>query len=364
MAPARHLSLVPETEAERIEWPVPFADGLDMLVDLRGRRVAVLASGDPFWFGAGSTIARRLDSGEWRALPGVSCFALAASELGWSLEHVSCVALHASPLTRLRPFLAPGARIVTTLRDGDAVLALGRYLIDTGFGASAVTVFEALGGPRARQSTWTAETLEGFFSRPVCAAIDVTGGGAVLGHATGRADSFFESDSVMTKRPVRALALSALAPGRGELLWDIGGGSGTIAIEWLLSHPSTAAISVERRADRARMIRRNAEKLGVDRLRLVEGSAPDCLADLPVPDAVFVGGGLSEALLSVLHAMLPSGTRLVANAVTIETQSLLSDWHGRIGGSLLRMDLAEAKALGQGRAWQASYPLTQWSVTL
>ena len=133
-----------------VDWPAPWAEGVDLLLAMRGRRVAVLASGDPFWFGAGAALARRLEPGEWRAIPGVSCFALAAARLGWALEEVECLGLHAAPLTRLRPLLAQGARLIVTLRDGAAVAALAEYLRETGFGAAKVVVMEALGGPRER----------------------------------------------------------------------------------------------------------------------------------------------------------------------------------------------------------------------
>ncbi|MFP4238140.1 MAG: precorrin-6y C5,15-methyltransferase (decarboxylating) subunit CbiE [Rhodosalinus sp.] len=364
MGPARHLGLLPDPGAELVEWPVPFADGLKALEGFRGRRVVALVSGDPFWFGAGSVIAARLGAGEWRALPGRSTFSLAAARLGWPLETTLCLGLHAAPMTRLRPDLAPGLRAIVLLRDGAAVGDLAAYLRAEGFGESRLTVLEALGGPRERVSMATAADLSGTFSHPVCAALNVAGSGTVLPRVSGISDRFFETDGQITKRPVRALALSALAPMPGERLWDIGGGSGSIGIEWCLAHRSLRAIAIESRPERAARIRANADRFGLDRLRVVEGQAPGALAGLDLPHAVFVGGGLSEALMVDLAARLPSGTRLVAHAVTLESEALLAGWSARLGGELLRIELAEAAPLGARRGWSPSRPVVQWRVVL
>ncbi|MFN4101556.1 MAG: precorrin-6y C5,15-methyltransferase (decarboxylating) subunit CbiE [Pararhodobacter sp.] len=361
---ARHLALLPGLAAETRVWPVPFAVGIAPLLALRRRRVVMLTSGDPFWFGAGSVLARALAPGEWMALPGVSCFSLAAARLGWGLEGVTCLGLHAAPLTRLRPLLAPGLRAVVTLRDGAAVAELASYLTGEGFGVSRLWVLEALGGPheRVRAVTAAGYALEDV-QHPVAVALDVAGGGAVLGAASGRADEWFAHDGQITKRPVRALALSALAPRAGELLWDIGAGSGSVGIEWILSAPGLKAIAFEGDPERAARARGNADRLGADRLVIVEGRAPEVLVGQPLPDAVFIGGGLSAGLLEVLFGLMPRGTRLVAHAVTLESEALLAQWHAARGGGLLRIELAEAAPLGRRRGWKAAYPVVQWSVT-
>ncbi|WP_050664058.1 bifunctional cobalt-precorrin-7 (C(5))-methyltransferase/cobalt-precorrin-6B (C(15))-methyltransferase [Roseovarius tolerans] len=366
IGPARHLSLLPDLDATRVEWPVPFAEGLTLLHGYRGRRVVALASGDPFWFGAGSVIARGLEPDEWRALPSPSSFALAASRLGWALETTVCLGLHATPLARLRPHLARGERAILLLRDGAAVADLARYLVAKGFGASHLTVMEALGGPRERIMPVRADALpDTVFTHPVAVAAKFDGTGRALPCASGISDDLFTSDGQITKRPVRALALSALAPQPGEVLWDIGGGSGSISVEWCLSHPRNTATCVETRPDRAAHIRSNAQSFGLDhRLSVVEGMAPDALADLSAPDAVFIGGGLSEALLDELHARLASGTRLVAHAVTLESEALLAEWSGRIGGDLMRIELASAAPLGTRRGWVPARPIVQWQVVL
>ncbi|MFA3918320.1 precorrin-6y C5,15-methyltransferase (decarboxylating) subunit CbiE [Ruegeria hyattellae] len=364
MGPPRHLSLLPEGPAERVEWPVPFSDGLPLLEALRGKRIVVLASGDPFWFGVGSVIARHFTPEDWTALPGQSTFSLAASRLAWPLEKVLTFGLHAAPLTRLRPYLAPGMRALVLLRDGTAVRDLAAWLMDSGFGESRLHVLEALGGPRERHRETTAEALAyDDIQHPVCVGLEAHGDGRVLPRASGLPDDAFESEGQITKRPIRALTLSALAPKPCEHLWDIGGGSGSVGIEWLLSDESLTATSIEPRADRAARILRNADALGVDRLNVVQGEAPGALAGLPMPNAVFVGGGLSTALLEWLKAYLPSGTRLVANAVTLESEALLAVWHKTLGGDLLRIELANAAPLGPRRGWKAAYPVVQWSVT-
>ena len=358
MGPPRHLSLLPETDAERIPWSVPFADSIPLLLEHRGRPTLMLASGDPFWFGAGTSVTKHLEPGEWTAHPGPSTFSLIAARVGWPLERTTCLGLHAASLTRLHPNLAPGARLIATLRDGDAVHASARIITELGFTVD-LTVCEAMGGPRERVSPYAPDAT---YAHPVALALNCTAGPA-LPKTGGLPDDVFETHGQITKRPVRALTLSALAPRPGEHLWDIGGGSGSIAIEWLLAYPSLTATSIEPRADRAARIRANAARLGVDHLQVIEGTAPAALADLPAPDVVFIGGGLSDALLARLTT-LPSGTRLVANAVTLETDALLTAAHAAHGGSLLRVELAHATPLGHRTGWKASYPIVQWGVTL
>ena len=363
MGSERHLSLIGSNGAERITWPIPFDDGLPLLEGLRGRNVAVLASGDPFWFGAGSVIARRFAPGEWHAIPGTSVFSLAAARLGWPLERVPCLGLHAAPFARLRPHLAAGQRAIAAVRDGAAVDELAAYLNDLGFGETRMHVLEALGGPRERCREVTAGTyaLKGV-SHPVAVAIDVAGSSTSLSVASGQPDDVFESDGQMTKRPIRAITLSTLAPRPGEMLWDIGSGSGSVAIEWLMAHVSTQAAAIEMSADRAARIRKNARALGQDRLVVIEGQAPGSLGGLEAPDAVFIGGGLDRGLIDWMWGNLAPGTRVVANAVTLETGALLTDAQAEFGGTLTKVELAEAAPVGRYRGWKAAYPVVQWNV--
>ncbi len=365
IGPPRHLSLLPALTCPTIEWPAPFADGIARLLAHRGRRVVMLVSGDPFWFGGGSSVVKHLDRHEWKAHAAPSTFALAAAELGWALQDSMCLGLHAAPLQRLRPHLAPGRQIIALLRDGAAVTDLAVYLADLGFGASILHVMEALGGPRARMRHVRADAPPlRDVAHPVAVGIATAGEGQVLPVTSGLPDELFASDGQITKRPIRTLTLSALAPRAGETLWDIGAGSGSIGIEWLLSHPANAAIAMEADPERAARARANAAALGVDRLRVIEARAPERLPDGPTPDAVFIGGGLSPALLDALWARLPGGTRLVANAVTLESEAVLAHWHGAKGGSLLRVELADAAPIGHRHGWKARYPVVQWSVTL
>ncbi len=354
----RHLALVQAGDRGR-PWPVPF-DVAPVLAH-RGQPTVVLASGDPFWFGAGGSLMPHLVPGEWLAHPAPSTFSLAAARLGWPLERTTCLGLHAAPFARLRPYLAQGARLIVLLRDAQAPAALAAWLGGAGFGPSRLHVLQALGGPQERISETTADSFAVTgISAPVAVAIEAIGDG--LPQNTGLPDSLFASDGQITKSPIRALTLAALAPRKGEVLWDLGAGSGSISIEWCLA--GGLAHAVERRADRATNIRANALGFGVDhRLNLHIGASHDLIAALPRPDAVFVGGGGDAGLFRRLFEILPSGTRLVANGVTLETESLLAILHARHGGTLSRIDIAAAAPLGKMRGWQAARPVVQWSVT-
>lgn len=357
----RHLRLLPALDAEVIEWPVPFADGIPELLNQRGRRVVMLVSNDPFWFGAGSTLAQHLSADEWLALPAPSTFSLAASRLGWPLERCTCLGLHAKPLTRIRPYLHTGRRLLVLVRDGEAVAELASLVSQFGFAASQLTVLEALGGANERISHCRVDaSLPQDIAHPVAVGLEVAGSGPALPLTPGMPDHFFDHDGQITKQAIRAITLAALAPMPGERLWDIGTGSGSIAIEWLLAHPDNQAVGFEQNTERAARARSNAANLGVDWLEVKEGSAPDVLNDTPLPDAVFIGGGLSQALLDDLWQRLPEGVRVVANAVTLESEALLAHWQQKVGGELLRLELANATPIGTRRGWKASYPIVQW----
>lgn len=353
----RHLALL---GIEGQVWPVPFS--VAPVLAARGKRVAVLASGDPFWYGAGGSLTGHLRADEWVSYPAPSTFQLAANALGWRLEEVLCLGLHAAPLTRLRPVLARGQQVICLLRDGAAVGELGAYLVAQGFGQSTLWVMEALGGGRERIIKITVQEVgqQEFFA-PVAVAVDCVGQG--MPRASGLPDDLFDHDGQITKRPVRALTLSALAPRGGEVLWDLGTGSGSVSIEFLLAAPGSVAHAVEADATRGARAAANAAAFGLaHRWTLHPGAAAEVLSGLPTPDVVFVGGGASESLLQALWALLPSGARLVMNAVTLETEALLYAWHGAKGGHLMRIDLAEAGALGAKRGWEASRLVVQWSV--
>jgi precorrin-6Y C5,15-methyltransferase (decarboxylating) len=351
----RHLDLIGAGDKGQA-WPVPF-DPTPVLAR-RGMPVVVLASGDPFWFGAGGSLMAHLSPGEWVSHPAPSTFQLAANRLGWRLEETLCLGLHAAPFTRLLPLLGKGVRVICTLRDGSAVTELSAWLANNGHPNARLTVLECLGGPRERITPGLPDDL---IQAPVSAAIEATDPG--LPQASGLPDELFQHDGQITKRPVRALTLSALAPRRGEVLWDIGAGSGSIGIEWLLAGGARVE-ALEADPIRATRARANIEMFGLGhRHRLTEARAPNGLAGLPAPDAVFIGGGASEALLTELWQLIPSGTRLVMNAVTLETEALVLDWAARRGGALLKMQISEPTAIGRKRGWKAALPILQWSVS-
>jgi len=356
---SRHLELACVTGRP---WPLPFT--VAPVLAERGRKVVVLASGDPFWYGAGGSLAGQIAPDEWVCHPAASTFSLAASRMGWRLEEVVCLGLHAAPLARLRPVLAQGQRVICLLRDGAAVGQLAAYLTGIGFGRSQVTALSRLGGPCENNISFVAQDYDrSELSAPVCVAITAVGQG--VSRASGLQDDLFDHDGQITKRPVRALTLSALAPRAGEILWDIGTGSGSVAIEFLLAAPASVVHAIE--ADRARAARAqaNAARFGLEhRFHLTEARAPEGLARLPQPNVVFVGGGASESLFAALFHQLPQGTRLVANAVTLETEILLAQCQAAKGGSLLRIELAEAAPLGNRTGWQPLRPVVQWSVEL
>lgn len=351
----RHLALV-EAGDKGQPWPVPF-DATPVLAR-RGQPAVVLASGDPFWFGAGGSLMAHLAPGEWTSHPAPSTFQLAANRLGWRLEETLCLGFHAAPLARLRVVLGKGVRVICTLRDGAAVAELAAWLAANGHPDSRLAVLERLGGPHERI---TQGLPSGPISAPVCAAIEATNPG--LPRASGLPDELFQHDGQITKRPVRALTLSTLAPRPGETLWDIGAGSGSVGIEWLLAGGARVE-ALEADPTRAARARGNVEAFGLShRHRLTEARAPEGLEGLPKPDAVFIGGGASDAVLSALWDRIPPGTRLVMNAVTLETEALVLDWSTRHGGHLLKIELSEPTAIGRKRGWKAALPILQWSVT-
>lgn len=357
----RHLRLLPPLNAEVIEWPVPFADGIPQLLNQRGRRVVMLVSNDPFWFGAGSILAQGLSVDEWLALPAPSTFSLAAARLGWPLERCACLGLHAKPLTRIRPYLHAGRRLLVLVRDGEAVAELASLVSRFGFADSQLTILEALGGDSERVRHCRVDaSLPQDIAHPVAVGLEIAGSGPAMPLTPGLPEHSFDHDGQITKQTIRAITLAALAPMPGERLWDIGTGSGSIAIEWLLAHPDNQAVGFEQNAERAARARSNADNLGVDWLEVKQGSAPDVLNDTPPPDAVFIGGGLSQALLDNLWQRLPEGVRIVANAVTLESEALLAQWQHKAGGELLRLELANAAPIGTRRGWKASYPIVQW----
>jgi precorrin-6Y C5,15-methyltransferase (decarboxylating) len=362
----RHLALVASfAKGEPRPWPVPFDAEMADVLALAGRRVCVLASGDPFFHGVGATLARKVKPQEMHVIPAPSAISLAAARLGWALQDIETVSLHGRPLDLIRPLLQPGARILALTSDSNAPAAIARLLIELDFGASRLTVLEALGGPSENRRTARADAFDLENINPLnVLAVEVESGpdARVLPLTVGLADHLFDHDGQITKREIRAITLSALAPKRGELLWDIGAGSGSIGIEWMLAHPSMRTIAIEADPIRAARIGRNAAACGVPGLVVVEGSAPKALARLDTPDAIFIGGGGSDAgVLNAAIKALRAGGRLVANAVTLQMETLLLARHVSLGGDLTRIAISRASPVGAMQAWRPAMPVTQWS---
>nr|WP_205926004.1 precorrin-6y C5,15-methyltransferase (decarboxylating) subunit CbiE [Rhizobium sp. P38BS-XIX] len=365
---ARHLDLMsPVITGHTQVWLSPFERSVDAVLARQGKPTVVLASGDPFFYGVGVTLSRRIPASEMIVIPAPSSFSLAASRLGWALQDTTVLSLHGRPIDLIRPHLHPGRRILALTSDGKGPAELASLLQNSGFGTSELTVLEALGGPHEKVSRQTAAdfALSEINELNICGVeVKAKTDARILSLSAGLADELFEHDGQITKREVRAMTLSALAPRHGELLWDIGAGSGSIGIEWMLADPSLRTIAIEASPERAARIRRNAANFGVPNLAVVEGEAPAALSGLQAPDAIFVGGGGSDAgVLDAAFNQLRSGGRLVANAVTTEMEALLLAEHTRRGGSLIRIDIARAAPVGRMTGWRPAMPVTQWSWT-
>ncbi|WGH79839.1 precorrin-6y C5,15-methyltransferase (decarboxylating) subunit CbiE [Jannaschia ovalis] len=360
----RHHVLSDAVTAERLSWPHPFDALIDQLHGLRGRRVVVLATGDPLWFSVGARIGRAIDPGDIAYHPQLSAFQLAAARMGWSMADLETLTVHGRPVHQMIAFIQPDARLLILTTGAETPAEIARFLTERGFGQSRMTVLANMGGAEEARFDGTAadwaHAVPAFNTLAVecLAAPDA----ALLPRVPGLADDLFRSDGTMTKREVRAATLAKLMPMRGALLWDIGTGSGSVAIEWMRAARSARAIGIEPRADRRAMAAENALALGAPRLDLRECSAPAALDGLPAPDAVFIGGGLSEAAFDAAWAALRPLGRLVANAVTLESEAVLLDLHARHGGDLVRLSVDRAEPVGRYHGWRAAMPVTQWSL--
>jgi precorrin-6Y C5,15-methyltransferase (decarboxylating) len=361
---ARHLELAAPLSAPTLVWPSPIEDAIPRLLGRRGEPTCVLATGDPFFFGVGALLRRHFGAEEILCLPAPSAFSLAAARLGWNLQDCVMLSLHGRALEAIVPHLQPRAKILALSWDGATPGRLARLLVERGLGLSTMTIREAMGGPREQSRATTARE---FALREIAALntialeVVVDRGALVIPRAPGLPDSAFAHDGQITKRETRALTLSALAPRRGELLWDIGAGSGSIGIEWMLCDPANRAIAIEARPDRAARISLNAANLGVPGLQVIEGRAPGALRGLPAPEAIFDGGGATAPdILNLCREALAVGGRLVVNAVTLETQGELTGAYKRWGGDLLQASFAHADPVGGFTGWRPAMPVVQW----
>jgi precorrin-6Y C5,15-methyltransferase (decarboxylating) len=360
---ARHLGMVPDYGAERVRWERPLTAAIDAIEVRRGARVAVLASGDPMWYGIGVTLCRRFPREEMTIVPQPSAFSLAASRLGWPLADCAAITLHGRPIDTVRLHLAPHRRILILSEDGGTPREIAELLTELGWGPSRLTVLAHLGGSRetiiAREARdWGDRRVPDL--NTIAIACSPGCGARALPRSAGLPDDVFEHDGQLTKREVRAATLAALAPLPSETLWDVGAGCGSIAIEWLRSGEGRSAIAVERDPARAALIARNAAVLGVPELHIIPGPAPAALENLPQPDAVFIGGGIGTAgLLTQAWASLPPGGRLVANVVSTEGEARLLDWHALHGGALTRIAVSRAEPVGPHHLWRPMATVTQ-----
>ena len=363
----RHLAMLPTNdEREKLAWTSPISASVEEIIRRRGQSVCVLASGDPMCYGIGVTLTRRLPVSEMTIIPAPSAFSLACARLGWSLAEVETLSLNGRPPSLLQSYIYAGARLLI-LSEGKSTPALvAQMLTQRGFGRSQITVLERMGGDQERivegtASSWTETELANLNTIAVHCTADP--GVVCLPSLPGLLDSAYHHDGQLTKREVRAITLAALAPTPGELLWDVGAGCGSISIEWMRSHSRCRAIAIEQNSSRLQYIADNAAALGTPNIQIIEGKAPTVLKNLPIPDAIFIGGGVTaDGLFEECWTALRSGGRLVANVVTVEGERKLLEWHEHKGGNLTRIAIQHAEPLGKFLGWRAMAPVTQWIV--
>jgi len=360
----RHHDLSGNVTARRISWPSPFDALIDQLQSLRGQRVVVLATGDPLWFSVGARIGRTIPAQEITFHPQVSAFQLAAARMGWSVADVETLTVHGRPVEQMIAFIQPDQRLLILTTGAETPGQIAAFLTERGFGKSSMTVLASMGGENEQRFDGIAESWAHVVPPFNTLAVECIAApnAALLPRVPGLADALFQSDGTMTKQEVRAVTVAKLMPMRGALLWDIGTGCGSVAVEWMRAARYARAIGIEPRADRRAMAAANALALGTPKLQIIAGTAPDALDGLEPPDAVFIGGGLSEDAFAAAWAALRPLGRLVANAVTLESEARLIDLHARHGGELVKLSVQRAEPIGGLTGWRPMMPVTQWSL--
>jgi precorrin-6Y C5,15-methyltransferase (decarboxylating) len=367
----RHLSMVANGHAERRVWEFPLDDIVAAIRDAHGKRVVVLATGDPMAFGIGSTLARHFAADEMTILPAPGAFSLAAARLAWPLHGCTCLTLHGRPLELLNHHMLPGRRLLILSHDGTTPEQVAAALRNAGFEPSRISVFEEMGTPGETRRDGTAESWEPGPVRDLnTIGVECIVGAVARARAPvpGLPDDAFVHDGKLTKRIVRAATLAALAPMPGQYLWDLGAGCGSVAIEWLraaqdVQGRGARATAVERDAGRGAMIATNASRLGTPYLDIVMSDIDRALPELDDPHAVFVGGGLTTpGLIDTVLERLASGGRMVANAVTLEGEAVLLAAFAAHGGTLDRIAVAHADPVGGLTGWRPAMPVTQWAL--
>ncbi|MCB1368472.1 MAG: precorrin-6y C5,15-methyltransferase (decarboxylating) subunit CbiE [Rhodobacteraceae bacterium] len=360
----RHHDLSGRITAERLSWPSPFDDLIELLQSLKGRRVVVLATGDPLWYSVGARIGRRLNPAEIIYHPQVGAFQMAAARMGWSMADLETLTVHGRPVEQMIAFIQPDQRLLILTTGAETPGRIARFLSERGFGQSRMSVLAAMGGPGEARFDGLAESWDHVVPDFNTLAVDCVAApdAALLPRVPGLADHLFSHDGTMTKQEVRAATLAKLMPMRGALLWDVGCGCGSVAVEWMRAARYARAIGIEPLAERRVFAAANALALGVPGLRLIEGEAPSALAGLDAPDAIFIGGGLSpEVFAACWEALRPLG-RLVVNAVTLESEALLLALYQKHGGDLVKLSVARAAPVGGLTGWRPSMPVTQWAL--
>lgn len=361
----RHHRLAPNPNAKRIAWPSPFDAMIDEIKSHKGKRIVVLVTGDPLWFSVGARILKAIPREEVRFFPQLSAFQWAACRMGWSLADVETVTVHGRAVSQILPHLAPGVKMLVLTKDATSPGAIANLLVDRGFGKSRMSALAALGGEREQRFDAQAEdwnhVVPDFHTLAIECVADLHSGW--YPRTGGLPDDAFIHDGQMTKRIVRAATVSALAPYPDALLWDVGAGCGSVAIEWMRAARGASAIAIEPDKQRLSMIRENAVALGVEKIDIVEGKAPESLSGLAAPDAVFIGGGLThKGVFEACWEHLRRGGRLVANAVTVESEAKLFELSTRFGGDLARLAVQQAEPVGRFKGWKPLMPVTQWMV--
>ena len=360
----RHHQLAGFVSAKRLKWPSPFDALIAQLQALRGKRVVVLATGDPLWFSVGARIGRSIDPSEITYYPQISAFQLASARMGWSMADVETLTVHGRPVEQMIAFIQPDQRLLILTTGDQTPEQIAKFLADRGFGASKMTVLAAMGGENELRFDGIAATWDHVVPAFNTLAVDCIAApdAALSPRVPGLPDELFEHDGTMTKRETRAVTIAKLMPMRGALLWDIGTGCGSVAVEWMRAARYAQAIGIEPRADRRAMAAQNALALGTPKLELVAGTAPEMLEGLVSPDAIFVGGGLTDGVFDAAWAALKPLGRFVSNAVTLESEAILMELHKKYGGELVRLAVTRAEPVGPYCGWRPFMPVTQWSL--
>jgi len=361
----RHLAMLPiDDQRQKIAWTSPFSASVEEIIRRRGQSICILASGDPMCYGIGATLTRRIPVEEMTIIPAPSAFSLACARLGWSLTEVDTLSLCGRPPSLLQSYIYPQAKLLILSEGKETPKIVAQILTSRGYGESKITVLERMGGIHERilegsAATWSETEIAALNTIAVDCIADM--GIVPLSRLPGLPDHAYHHDGQLTKREVRAITLSTLAPLPGELLWDVGAGCGSISIEWMRSHPRCQAIAIEQSSSRIQYIADNAAALGTPNLQIITGKAPSALKDLPTPDAIFIGGGVtSTGLFDICWQALRPGGRLVANVVTIESEQTLFQWYTKVGGNFTRIAIQRAEPIGKFLGWKAMAPVTQW----